>query len=132
MRYAVIMNKNELEAHLITTRAQTLDTAMATTARIATGLFVFLSISALMEGLQEIVSAEPEAINALAKVIKNLNVNGMLGTFVGLLGTGGWFYERKGKQRAIRKLADCRRDTEKNDPDRSSSNLDHNGHTPKN
>lgn len=126
------MNKNELEAHRITTRAQTLHTGMATFARVITGLFVFLSISAVMEGLQEIVSAEPEAINALAKVIKSLNINGMLGMFVGVLGTGGWLYERKGKQRAVRKLADYRRQVEKNDPDRSSSNLDHNGHTPKN
>jgi hypothetical protein len=126
------MNKNELEAHRISTRAQSIDALMSTVARGLTGFFVYLSISSILEGLQDIVSADPEAITALAKVIKSLNINGMLGIFVGLLGTGGWYYERKGKQRAIRQLAERRNEVEKDDPERSSSNLDHNGHTPRN
>ena len=126
------MNKNELEALRITTKAQTVEVVMSAIARVVIALFVFLSIVSVMTGLQEIVSAEPKAISALATVIASLKVNDMLGIFVGLLGTGGWFYERKGKQRAISKLADCRRQVEKNDPERSSSNLDSKGHTPKN
>ena len=58
------MNKNELEALRITTKAQTVEVVMSAIARVVIALFVFLSIVSVMTGLQEIVSAEPEAISA--------------------------------------------------------------------
>lgn len=125
------MNRNELEAHRITVSAQRFHVIMTMVARVLIAGFVYLSINAIVNGLSEIVLAKPDAISALGEVIKNLNINGILGTFVGILGFSGWLLERKGKQRAIRKLDEFRKEIESDDSDRSSSQLDQNGHTPK-
>jgi hypothetical protein len=124
------MNKNELEAHRISVSAHKFEAFMSSLARVLVALTVLGAIYVIMTGVQTIVLAKPESIAALSTVIEKMNITGILGIFVGLLGGTGWFCERKGKQRAIRKVDELRKELEAGDPHRSSSNLDRHGHTP--
>lgn len=124
------MNKNDLEARRLATSAAKHHSVMELIAKIATVIGVVFAIHLIMDGLQQIVSAKPEAIGALAVVIEKLQINAMLGWLVGGGASLGYVYERKGKKRAIRKLAKLRHGVESDDPYHASSDLDENGHTP--
>lgn len=124
------MNKNELEARKLAVSAAKHHSTMELIAKIATVGGGVFAIHLIMSGLQQIVYAKPEAIGALALVIEKLQINAILGWLVGGTASLGYLYERKGKKRAIRKLAQHRRGAEASDPYHSSSELDENGHTP--
>lgn len=104
---------------------------METAAKIATIVGWAFAIWVIMEGLKIIVLAKPEAIQALAKVVESMQLNGVLGWIGAVLATGGWWFERKGKKRVYRSNSELRKKLELQDPHRLTSGLDDNGHTPK-
>ncbi len=89
------------------------------------------SIYMMMSGLQTIVLAQPEAITALADVVDKLKISAIISYMTAGVCGVGWFFERKGKKRAISQNGQFRRKIESNDPYHASSGLDANGHTPR-
>lgn len=124
------MNKNEFELAKLRLESENFHRVMDTIAKIATILGWVAAIHLIMTGLASIVQANPDAIQALSKVVQNLELNAALG-WIGTAMTGSaWLYERKGKKRAYRLNRALRKQIEAGDPHRATSGLDENGHTP--
>ena len=124
------MNKNELELKKLMLKSESFGSVMNLLQHAVTaGAFVW-SIHIIFEGLDRIVKSNPDAIGELAQVIEKLQISAILGYVVAGLTTIGYVYERRGKKRAIRKLDDMRTKLEMSDPQKGSSHLDENGHTP--
>lgn len=85
----------------------------------------------IFEGLKPFLSSSPEVINAMAKVIESINFSNITSYLIsGALGVG-WYYERRGKKRAINQKGKYQKMAERNDEYRSSSGLTKSGDTPK-
>lgn len=124
------MNKNELELRKLVLRSENVGAFMNLVQHAISATAVVGSIYIVVGGLERLVQSRPDAISALAVVIEKLQVNSILAYIVAACTTLGYVYERRGKKRAIRKLADLRHGQERQDPYKSSSHLDENGHTP--
>lgn len=125
------MNKNELTVEL--SRQQTLRTE----ARIGLTKYVLalgaglVAIKLILDGLQPLVVGQsPEAITALAAVIREFHLGSALGYLWGAGATAAWTIERKGKKRAIQKKSEYQGMVESGEPNRSSSGLTPTGDTP--
>jgi len=82
-------------------------------------------------GLKPFLTASPDVIDAMARVIEKLNFSNTTGYMLsGGMGIG-WYAERKGKKRAIRKKGEFQKMIEKDDKYRSSSGLTEFGDTPR-
>lgn len=127
------MNKNEYEFQIrkLAISSKNQEQVMSLAAHAITMGTVAGSIYMMMSGLQTIVLAQPEAITALADVVDKLRINAIVGYIVSCVFGAGWFYERKGKKRAISQNGELRREIESNDAYHASSGLDTNGNTPK-
>lgn len=125
------MNSKELELEKIRFATERFHSGMETVAKVATvGGWVY-AIHLIMRGLADIVQANPDAIQALAKVVENMHMNSILGWVGTAIASGGWWLERKGKKRAYKIKSEQRKQIEGSDPHKSTSGLDENGHTPK-
>lgn len=125
------MNKNETTVEL--SRQQTLRTE----ARIGLIKYVLalvaglVAIKLILDGLQPLVVGQsPEAITALAAVIREFHLGSVLGYLWGAGATAAWTIERKGKKRAIQKKSEYQSMVESGEPNRSSSGLTPTGDTP--
>ena len=74
---------------------------------------------------------EPAQISAVAKVIEALKLQFVIPALTGIVGIAAAMSERKGKQRAIRKVGEFRKRLEAEDPNRTSSGLTPEGTTPR-
>lgn len=79
----------------------------------------------------ELAKARPETLKALAEFAEKFKIGTVVMSIVATIGGIGWYYERKGKKRAIKNLRNLREKLEENDPHNEGSGLDENGHTPK-
>jgi hypothetical protein len=130
-RFLFAMNKNELELEKLKFQADRFHATMETIAKVATIIGWVGAIYLIMRGLESIVLAKPEAIQALATVVERLQINEILGWLGAVIGYGAWRFERKGKKRAYKVNSDLRKRLEGDDPHLGTSGLDENGHTPK-
>lgn len=124
------MQKNEFELKKLVIASDKFSKILGLIQHIFTLSAVVFTIYIIMVGLEQIVKSRPDSLNALAVVIEKLQISSIIGYVVAAGTTLGWVYERKGKKRAYKKLAERRSDTEQNDPYKGSSHLDENGHTP--
>ncbi len=97
-------------------------------AKLGAGL---LCVNIIMHNLVLLSDKNPEAINAIATVISSLKVNQIILYFITGSSIAYGFYERKGKKRAISKMASYQYQIEREDPFRGSSDLTPQGDTPK-
>lgn len=125
------MNKNEFALEKLRLDAERFHHIMETIAKVATVSGWVWAIYLIMDGLISIVQANPDAINALSKVVENMHINSILGWVGAAMAGSAWWYERKGKKRAYKVNSELRKQMESGDPHRSTSGLDENGHTPK-
>lgn len=125
------MNKNELEFQRLVLKAKLFGRFFNLMETLIGTLGWVAAIYLIFQGLIEIAGARPESIIALSGFIEKLEISNILLTLATSGVSVAWYHERRGKKRAIRKLADMRRQLEKEDPYRSTSELDENGHTPK-
>lgn len=126
------MNKNELilrQTQIAASRFSAVLNAIVKVAQIALGV---LAIKLIMDGLADISSKNPEGVSALAAVVKNLNVSGIMGWVFGVGSAGAFLVERRGKKRLINKVAQLTREVEADDPYHPSSGLTETGDTPEN
>lgn len=125
------MNKNEMELRKHAIDGEKFGSVMNFAQHVVTAGASVWAISIVFSGLNELVTANPTALGALATVIEKLQISAILGYSVAALTTLGYVYERYGKKRAIRKLDEMRTSLEHEDRYKASSQLDENGHTPK-
>lgn len=92
---------------------------------------VCLCIFLIMDGLVAMADNNPDAINAIANVVKNMKVSNIILYIVTATSLGYGYNERRGKKRAIQKMADYQYQVEQGDPYRGSSKLTSQGDTPK-
>lgn len=124
------MNKNELtlETLKISAHRYTLTlNFLATSFKIAAAVGIIFII---MEGLRDIVGANPDGIKALAEVVRYLNVSTIIGYVLAAGCAGGWFLERKGKKRLLPQKAAARHKLEQHDAYHPPSGLTPTGDTP--
>ncbi|MTW11402.1 hypothetical protein GM658_12425 [Pseudoduganella eburnea] len=124
------MNKNELLLEQARIAASLQKAKLATFDNVAKIAGAVLIIYLVMSGLKEISAANPAGISALAVLVKNLNISGILGYVLAAGSTTAWYLERKGKKRIVEKAAKARHRREANDPYHPSSGLTHTGDTP--
>jgi hypothetical protein len=95
-----------------------------------TGWIAFECVRITVDGFRSIVQANPDAITALAKVVENFHLSGIVGSLVGLAGVSYGMYERRGKKRLLPGYSQQRKHAERNDLHNESSGLNELGETP--
>lgn len=84
----------------------------------------------IVDGLKNIAASAPDQIGALAKVIEALKLSEIIPWCVSCICGSCWFFERKGKKRAIREKSRLQKLVEADDPDRTTCGLTETGDTP--
>lgn len=125
------MNKNELDFEKTKIQASKFKEGLVFFSLVVKLTAFVLTIYIIMDGLRYIVSANPDAINALAEVVKNLQLSKILGYILAMGCATGWALERKGKKRLLPAKAAARHALEQNDPYHPPSGLTPAGDTPK-
>ncbi|MRW89820.1 hypothetical protein GJ699_07480 [Duganella sp. FT80W] len=124
------MNKNELTLETLKISAD----KYKVTLNFLTSAFKLIALVAIiyiiMEGLREIAGANPAAIKALAGLVKELKISTITGYVLAAFCGSGWYMERKGKKRLLRKKAAERHRLEQNDPYNPACGLTPTGDTP--
>lgn len=124
------MNKNELTLETLKVSAYKFKVTLnfiGSALKLVAGVSI---IYIIMEGLRDIVGANPEGIKALAEVVKQLKVSTIMG-YVLAAGCGSaWYMERKGKKRLLRTRAAERHTLEQSDPYHPACGLTPTGDTP--
>ena len=124
------VNKHEFEIQRLAVQAGNFSRVLGFLQRLCTLISVVLCVYLIMQGLEGMVSHNPASLNALALVIEKLQISGILGYVVAAGTSTAWLLERRGKQRAYKKLGNRRAQDEKDDPYHPSSELDADGQTP--
>jgi hypothetical protein len=124
------LNRNELELKRLTIQSFNLSKALELTKHLITCVCVGFCIWVMFQGLEQMARANASSLNAFASVVRNMQLGSLMGYVVAAATSGGWYYERQGKKRAIRKLGQSRRAFEKGDPNNASSGLTETGETP--
>lgn len=126
------MKKYEYDLAIAHQKGRNVEQWMGFGKHIISCLTGLAAIWLIFEGLKPIVIGnDANTLNALAKVFSAIQVDRIALGIWGGLATTGYLYERKGKKRAIREKNHFQLESEKNDPNRSSSNLGPTGETPK-
>lgn len=86
--------------------------------------FIFAGLGVLLN------ERSPEAIKAIAEVVKATDLGSILGYVWGGAMTTMYGFERRGKKRAIREKSKYQKEVEAGEPNRTSSGLTPTGETP--
>lgn len=121
---SVQMHRLSLSAHIV---SQLIDV----TKHGITMAAVVGSVWVCKTGLVEIVGNDQAKISALAKVVNAFQLDKWMGTLVGGAGGAAALVQRKGKQRAVKKVNELRKQLEAQDPYNAGSGLTETGATPK-
>lgn len=78
-----------------------------------------------------LATANVPAIEAISNLVKALRLDTIVMGVSSLVSGTAWYFERRAKKRAIRKLGETRHQKENGDPERSSSKLTPEGDTPR-
>ncbi len=124
-------NKNQLaleESREKTRRLEAIIDLIKHIASLAGGCWcVYIVIS----GLTPLASSgSPEALHALADIVKAFQLDQIIGYLVGGVASAAWYSERKGKKRAIKEKSALQKRLESDEPNRASSGLTNTGDTP--
>ncbi|MFM2254169.1 MAG: hypothetical protein RJB68_2506 [Pseudomonadota bacterium] len=124
------MNKNELEARRAGIGAQKFGVFVdLLTNAMKYVLIAFLGYM-FFDTLKALGNNNPASIEALGGLVEKMKVSTIAHSILTAGLGGAWYLERKGKKRAIRKLAEHRHGSEAKDPYNASSDLDAEGNTP--
>lgn len=126
----VHLNKHELELQRLTLSSVNLREWLGLARHIITVIGLIWCARLMFAGIENISTANPESLKALARVVEHMHLGSLMGYLVAAMTGVGWFFERTGKKRAIRKLGKSRRQLECDDPCHSSSGLTATGETP--
>lgn len=124
------LNKNELELKRLTIQSVNLGKMLETAKHVVTCGCVGFCFWVMFQGLEQIAKVNASSLSAFAIVVQNMRLGSLMGYVVAAVTTGGWYYERIGKKRAIKKLGESRRALEQDDPNNASSGLTDTGETP--
>ncbi|MFT3870459.1 MAG: hypothetical protein QM715_18575 [Nibricoccus sp.] len=125
------MDKRDYEIGKLSLIARITESVVKLFQTVAICAAAVLAIYFIMNGCVSMSDKNPSSINALSNFVEKFKLGTIFGyALAGLCGAGYW-YERKGKKRAIQEKAHYQKIAEKNDPDRPSSGLTSTGQTPK-
>ncbi|MFV5365413.1 hypothetical protein [Acinetobacter oleivorans] len=95
------MNKNELdfEKMKLATKARVTELKFKTFNTFMLFVTIGVCFYLLMQGLEEMVKSDSQALEALSKVVEKLNFAGITSYLVGILGVGYGLYERKTRKK---------------------------------
>ena len=130
LRSIVALSKNDLELARIHASATRYGGRLNLINTFLTLGTILGCVYMIVGGLKFMVTADPAGVSAIAEVVKNLNIGGILAYVLALGSTGGWYMERQGKKRLLGEFAENRRQLESNDAYRGSSGLTDSGDTP--
>jgi hypothetical protein len=125
------ISDNDLEAHKIAASIQKWTISKDIILLLIKMLAVILCVYLIMTNLVELSDRNPQAISSIAKVVESLGVSDIVLYIVTASGVAYGVLERKGKKRAVAKMAQYQYQLEKNDPFRGTSNLTSQGDSPK-
>jgi len=128
----VALNKNDLELARIKASATRHGQVLNVVKTCLTLGTMLGCVYMVVDGLKFMVTADPAGVSAIAEVVKNLNIGGILAYVLAAGSTGGWYMERRGKKRLLGEYAENRRRLESHDAYRGSSGLTASGDTPLN
>lgn len=129
--FILSISNNDLEAHRIAANIQKWTMFKDITVLLIKMATVIACVYLIMTNLIALSDRNPEAISSIAKVVESLGVSDIVLYIVTASGVAYGFFERKGKKRAIAKMAQYQYQIEKNDPYRGTSNLTSQGDSPK-
>lgn len=92
---------------------------------------VYVIVQLIIDGLVEISEKSPQQIFALSAFAAKLKLSDIISWIISAVCMVGYFCERNGKKRAIKKISRLQKEVEKDDPNRTSSGLTITGDTPK-
>lgn len=92
---------------------------------------VVICVWIIADALVRMSQGRADSIDAMAHVVKALDLSQITSYLVAVMGGGFGYYERRGKRRAIERLDKLQKQLEGNDPYRGSSHLTPQGDTPK-
>lgn len=125
------ISDNDLEAHKIAASIQKWTISKDIILLLIKMLAVILCVYLIMTNLVALSDKNPQAISSIAKVVESLGVSDIVLYIVTASGVAYGVLERKGKKRAVAKMAQYQYQLEKNDPFRGTSNLTSQGDSPK-
>lgn len=91
---------------------------------------VIACIYIIMTNLVAMSDKNPDTLDSLAKIVESLKISEIILYIVTITSLGYGYFERKGKKRAIEKMAQYQYQLEKNDPFRGTSFLTSQGDSP--
>lgn len=94
---------------------------------LATAFMVLGVVYVAMHSLENIVTAKPDAIKALAELAKEIQLSSMVGYGCAVLAGGACMMLNKSRKKLIEENGRMRKKIESNDPRRSSSGLTEQG-----
>lgn len=124
------MTKQELELRKLQIEAAGREPRYDFLKSIATLCTIIVCVYIIFDGLKVIATANPKGISALAVMVKNLNISGIMSYIVAAGCAAGWAFERKGKKRLLKGYGADRKRVEENDAYHGSSGLTESGETP--
>jgi hypothetical protein len=124
------LNKNQLEFAKLRLGAEKLGQILNFFKSLATLGTILCCIYLIFDSLVQMAHANPQGVNAIAEVVKNLGIGSILGYVVAAGCAGGWAMERKGKKRLLVDYANRRATREAGDAYHESSGLTESGDTP--
>lgn len=127
------MNKMEFEIEKLKIMERIQTRRMWTDIAIGaiTAVTVAFCLWAFVNALADMASHNPQALEAISHIVDNFGLSQITAYIVGLAGIATGVYERRGKKRAIEKLATYQEQEEADDPYRGSSQLTRRGDTPR-
>jgi hypothetical protein len=124
------LTKHELELRRLTLSSVNLREWLSLAKHVITVIGAIACARLMFSGIENIAAARPESLKALALVVEQMHRGSLMGYLIAAMTGFGWFFERTGKKRAIRKLGESRRQLECGDPCNSRSGLTATGETP--
>lgn len=115
------LTKNDLRMAEIQASAVRFAEIMGIIRLVVVGGIILGCVYLIFEGLQPILTREPDAIQAFASVVRALSLSQIVLALVSLGTTSAWLLERRGKKRALKEKAKFQRQIEQGDTYRSSS-----------
>lgn len=125
------ISNNDLEAHKIAASIQKWTIIKDVIVLIIKMATVIACVYLIMTSLIALSDRNPEAIGSIAKVVESLGLSDIVLYIVSASGVAYGYLERKGKKRAISKMAQYQYQLEQQDPYRGTSNLTSQGDSPK-
>ncbi len=125
------MSKHDVDIARINTGAAKFGSFMETVRHLSGRATTLAAIWMFFDGLNKVIAGRDAAtIDAVSRLVAEMKLGSVMGYAIAAVCGAGWYFERKGKKRAIREKSRYQAMVEQDDPYRTSSGLTETGETP--